>query len=147
MLNLFLRLFGRRVAHRAVARHTRGGGILDTKFGFALLRDRRIPPGLKLFSLGLGMGLMALLIGMELPLEGLWALLLPPLALPLDFAIDGLEAVIGPLLIASLLLPHLAPKALVSRLRAERNGLDTGPVIDVESREPFRSGRKWRLAR
>ena len=141
MFKLLLRLFGGRVAHRALARHTHNGGLLDTRFGFALLRDRRVPPVAKLFSLGLGLALCALVIAMELPLEGLWALLPPPLALPVEFVIDGLEAVVVPLLASAILLPHLAPKPLVSRLRAEWIGIAPGNVIDVESAEPARPSR------
>ncbi|HLV80426.1 MAG TPA: hypothetical protein VKT32_09090 [Chthonomonadaceae bacterium] len=131
MLNLLLRLFGKRVVHRAVASHTRVGGLLDVRFGFALFRDRRVPLGLKLLAILLGGALTALLVSLEIPLEGLLTLLLPFLTLP-DVVVDGLETVVGPFVLGALLLPFLAPRPLVDRIRAERAGLAGGPVIEME---------------
>lgn len=131
MLNLLLRLFGKRVAHRALASHTRVGGLLDIRFGFALLRDRRVPLGVKLLALILGGALTALLVSMEIPLEGLLTLLLPFLALP-DFIVDGMETVLGPFVLCALLLPFLAPRPLVDQIRAERSGIVPGTFIDME---------------
>src|SRR4029077_10523953 len=37
-----------------------------------------------------------------------------------DVVLDGVEAVFGPVLIATLLLPYLAPDAVVQQIRAER---------------------------
>ena len=37
-----------------------------------------------------------------------------------DLALDGAEAVIGPVLIATLLLPHIASADIVRQIRAER---------------------------
>ena len=36
-----------------------------------------------------------------------------------DVAVDGAEAVIVPVLVATLLMPYLAPKSIVQELRAE----------------------------
>lgn len=149
MLKLFLRLFGKRMVHKAVANHTSPDGFLDVRFGFALLRDRRVPFGAKAMALGLGAAIVALLISLELPLEGLWALLLPLIAVPLDFVVDGMEAVIGPILLGALLLPFLAPRHIIDRIRQERLGVTPGTVIDVEShaaQTPPRAHR-WRLVR
>ena len=129
MWNLLLRLFGKRVVHRAVASHARGGGLLDVRLGWALFRDRRIPLGGKLLALILGGALTALLVSMEIPLEGLLTLLLPFLALP-DFVVDGRETVLGPFVLAALLLPFLAPRPLVDQIRDERAGILPGTFID-----------------
>ncbi|HZO91136.1 MAG TPA: hypothetical protein VFB38_22615 [Chthonomonadaceae bacterium] len=139
MLKLLLRLLGRRVLHKAAARHAQPGGLLDARLGLALLRDRRVPPGAKLLAFGLGVGLTALLIASELPLEGLWSVVFPLFGFLMDTALDGLEALVLPLLLTALLLPFLASRPLVARIRRERRGLlaDTdGPVVDVESYAP-----------
>jgi hypothetical protein len=56
---------------------------------------------------------------LQLPLEGVFAALLPFVGAAGDLTLDGAEAVIGPILIATLLLPHLAPADLVRQIRAE----------------------------
>ena len=66
---------------------------MNMTLGYALLRDRRVPIRTKLIALGIGAA-------------G-------------DLTLDGAEAVIGPVLIATLLLPHLAPADLVRQIRAE----------------------------
>ncbi len=139
MGKLLLRLLGRRVVHKAVAKQAGRGRVLDVGFGFALLRDRRVAPGVKLLALILGTLLVGWMVALELPLEGVCATLLPILGFGLDSIVDGMEVLIGPLLFGALLLPFLAPKPLVERLRAERRGFATGPtgkggpIIDVES--------------
>lgn len=120
MMGFFLRLLGRRAVHKAVGSRL-PGSPLDVRFGLSLFRDRRVPTGRKLLAVGLGAGLMALLIAWELPLEGLWALLLPMVALPLEVVVDGMEAVVGPILLAGLLLPHLAPRTLITQIREEHH--------------------------
>ncbi len=97
--------------------------MLDIRSGLHLLRDRRVPIASKLLALGLGGALMIALVAMELPLEAVWAVLLPGLGLGLDGMIDGLEAVIGPLMLGSILLQFLAPKPLVAQIRDERAGI------------------------
>ncbi|HZP83695.1 MAG TPA: hypothetical protein VFB21_18790 [Chthonomonadaceae bacterium] len=138
MLRLLLRLLGGRMAHKAAARHAGSGGALDIRFGFALFRDRRVPPGAKLLAVGLGAALVAALIALELPLEGLWGLLLPLLGVPF-VTLDGLEMILGPALLGALLLPRLAPKSLVQQIRKECLGPVTdGPGLDVEHYPPVR---------
>ncbi|HZT41266.1 MAG TPA: hypothetical protein VFA07_03710 [Chthonomonadaceae bacterium] len=132
MLNLLMHLFGKRVVHRAVASHARGGGLLDVRFGFALFRDRRIPLGGKLLALILGGLLTALLVSLEIPLEGLLTLLLPFLAVP-DFVVDGMETVLGPFVLGALLLPFLAPRPLVDQIRDERAGVIPGTFIPMDN--------------
>ena len=121
-MNFILRLLGKNIMHKTVAKHTQGS-LLDIKLGFALLRDRRIPLGSKLIALAIGGALMAAFIALELPLEAVWAIVLPGLGLGLDGMLDGAEAVAGPVVFGSLLLPFLAPRPLVMQIRAERSGL------------------------
>ena len=72
-----LRLLGERIAHKTITQNSHVGGFLDIKLGFSMLKDRRVPLRFKLLALGLGAGLIALLIGLEFPLEWLLAVVLP----------------------------------------------------------------------
>jgi hypothetical protein len=87
--------------------------------GYALLRDRRVPIRTKLIALGIGAAGVGAIELLQLPVEGVVAALLPLIGAAGDLALDGAEAVIGPVLIATLLLPHLAPADLVQQIRAE----------------------------
>ena len=87
--------------------------------GYALLRDRRVPVRTKLIALGLGAAGIGAIELLQLPIEGLVAALLPFVGVAGDLALDGAEAVLGPVLIATLLLPYLAPPDLVRQIRAE----------------------------
>jgi hypothetical protein len=113
-------MFGKRVAHKTVEHHSSPGGLLDFRFGLALMRDPRVPAGSKVVALGAGAGLTALAIVMELPLEAVVALFIPFIGPLSDIAFDGLEAVAGTMLFAALLLPHFTPAAVVQQVRAER---------------------------
>jgi hypothetical protein len=136
MVNILLRLFGERALHKAVSRGA--NNPLDVKFGVALLRERRIPFKSKLLAFGMGVGVLALLLAFQVPVEAV-ATFLAPILLPLDFAIDGFEIVALPILFMSLLLAYVAPRDIVQEIRDERmafcNG-DNGPVIDVQSYDP-----------
>lgn len=121
MMQLFMRLFGKRVVHKAVASQVQSG-TLDLKLGFTLLRDKRVPLQAKLMGLGIGLAVVAALIALEIPVEGLLGLFLPFFAIPLDMMVDGLETVIGPILIGALLMPYVAPQQTVSLIQAERSG-------------------------
>ena len=108
--------------------------ILDVKLGFALMRDRRVPLRVKAAALVMGLVLTAIVEGLELPIEGLLSVLLPVLGAVGDVVLDGAETVAGPLVLGSLLLPYLAPKDVVARVRAERatgNREKKSPVVDV----------------
>ena len=102
--------------------------MLDVKFGFALMRDHRIPLRSKAAALVLGLAITALVELLELPVEGLLSMLLPILGIAGDVVIDGAELIAGPLLLAALLLPFLAPRDIITQIRAERA---TPPVINV----------------
>ena len=105
------------------------GKPLDFRLGVALFRDRRVPVPHKMMALALGVIILVSLNAMELPLDTLVAFLLPVIGAGIDLAFNGIENIIGPLLLAALLLPHVAPKALVERIRAERGG--PLPVVDT----------------
>jgi uncharacterized membrane protein len=106
-----------------MARNYIGNGKpLDFRFGVDLFKDRRVAVPHKMMAIVLGGVLIVALNAMELPLETLVALLLPVIGAGIDLAFNGVENVVGPLLLAALLLPHVAPKELVQRIRAERAG-------------------------
>jgi len=92
---------------------------MNMTLGYALLRDRRVPIRAKLIALGIGAAGVGAIELLQLPVEGVVAALLPLIGAAGDLALDGAEAVIGPVLIATLLLPHLAPADLVQQIRAE----------------------------
>ena len=92
---------------------------MNMTLGYALLRDRRVPIRTKLIALGIGAAGVGAIELLQLPVEGVVAALLPLIGAAGDLALDGAEAVIGPVLIATLLLPHLVPADLVQQIRAE----------------------------
>ena len=92
---------------------------MNMTLGYALLRDRRVPIRTKLIALGIGAAGVGAIELMQLPLEGVFAALLPLVGAAGDLTLDGAEAVIGPILIATLVLPHLVPGDLVRQVRAE----------------------------
>src|SRR5258706_13425465 len=119
MLTWFVRWMGLRAVRRSIT-NGRGRALFDIGLGFALLRDRRVPIIRKLAALGLGGMAMAALVMLELPMEGLIAALLNLPGIGLDFLVDGLEILAGPLVIGSLFLIRLAPPAIAELLRQER---------------------------
>jgi hypothetical protein len=92
---------------------------VNLALGYRLLRDRRVSIRAKLIALGIGAAVTGVIELLQLPLEGVLAAFLPFIGAAGDLALDGAEAVIGPVLIASALLPHLAPADLVAQIRAE----------------------------
>jgi hypothetical protein len=96
---------------------------MNMTLGFALLRDRRVPIRIKLIALGLGAAGVGAIELLQLPVEGVLAALLPFIGAAGDLALDGAEAVIGPVLIATFLMPYLTPADLVRQIRAEAGGM------------------------
>jgi hypothetical protein len=92
---------------------------MSMALGYTLLRDRRVSIRTKLIALGIGAAVIAAIEVIQLPVEGVIAALLPFIGTAGDIALDGAEAVVGPVLIAALLLPHLVPAPLVQQIRAE----------------------------
>jgi hypothetical protein len=115
---------GRRFVRQAVSASAQkaSGGAVDPKFGLRLLRDSRVPVKSKLAALALGLGAVFVLEILELPLQTALMFLLPVLGIAADFAIDGVELLAGPLLVASLTLQWIAPRAIVDQIRAEGDG-------------------------
>jgi len=119
VVNQIIRRLSKRAALRAAARHTRQGGFFDVRFGFALMRDSRIPVGSKLLALGVGVAITAALVGFELPLEALLGIFAPLLGFAADVMIDGLEIVVLPLVFACLFVPHLVSRSTLEVVRLE----------------------------
>jgi hypothetical protein len=92
---------------------------MNMTLGYALLRDRRVPIRTKLLALGIGAAGIGAIEVLQIPIEGVVAALLPFIGAAGDLALDGAEAVIGPIVIATLLLPYLASPDLVRQVRAE----------------------------
>lgn len=92
---------------------------MSMRLGYALLRDRRISIRAKLIALGIGAAVMGLVELLQIPLESVLAFILPIVGITGDLAIDGAEAVIGPVLVATLVLPYLAPSSIVQQIRTE----------------------------
>jgi hypothetical protein len=93
---------------------------MNAALGYALLRDRRVSLRPKLVALGVGLAAVGLIELLQLPFESVLALLLPAVGAAGDIAVDGVEAVVVPVLVATLLMPYLAPPSIVQQLRAER---------------------------
>ena len=93
-------------------------GWIDPKLGFALLRDRRVSVLAKLASIASGVVFTAILVALEVPLEGIIGALLPILGLVFDFAFDGIEFLILPVVVGSVVIRWLAPNHIVEELRS-----------------------------
>ena len=121
MIKFLWNRVGKQAAHAVIGGHLEGSRF-NMKLGFALLRDRRVSFWPKLFALGLGGAVVALIIALEISPEALLAIALPGIGLALDFVTDGMEAVLVPFLFGALLLPFIAPRDLVSQVMIERVG-------------------------
>ena len=107
--------------------------LFDLKLGYALLRDRRVALRYKIAALALGYAGVAILACVEFPFEELIAVI-PFIGMLGDVALDGLEAIYVPFILASLILPYLAPAAIVDQIHREKYSTDLsnkGPIIDV----------------
>src|SRR5262249_25672478 len=62
---------------------------------------------------------VAALEALELPLDAVLAAILPLVGITGDIALDGAEAIFGPVLIATMLLPYMVAPPLVRQIRAE----------------------------
>ena len=92
---------------------------MNAPLGYALLRDRRVSLRPKFVALGAGLVVLGVIQVLQLPLESVLAFVLPGVGAAGDVAVDGAEAVVVPVLVATLLMPHLAPRSIVDELRAE----------------------------
>lgn len=132
MIRHIASFLGRRLLGRAVASSVQGasGGALDFKLGLRLLRDSRVPLKSKIGGLGLGLGAVFILEILELPLQTA-LMLLPFVGIAADLALDGVELLAGPIIVASLVLPYLAPREIVEQIRAE--GQPQGQVYEASA--------------
>ncbi len=106
--------------------------LLDLRFGFALMRDRRIPLRFKLLAFLIAFGITGTAELLEIPGETILSALVPILGAIGDVTLDGAEMIAGPIVIGCLLLPFLAPRHLVERIHAERStGVPKSPIIEV----------------
>src|SRR5262245_28077517 len=92
---------------------------MNIRLGYTLLRDRRVPIRSKLVALGIGAAVMGVIELLQIPFESVFAAVLPLIGITGDVAFDGLEAVVGPVVIATMLLPYLVAPPLVQQIRAE----------------------------
>jgi len=92
---------------------------MNIRLGYRLLRDHRVPIRAKLMALGIGAACIGALELLQLPLEAVLAGILPLIGITGDIAFDGAEAVVGPVIIATMLLPYLVAPPLVRQIRAE----------------------------
>jgi hypothetical protein len=70
-------------------------------------------------ALGIGAACIGALEVLELPLEGVLAAILPLIGITGDIVFDGAEAIVGPVIIATMVLPYLVPPPLIQQIRAE----------------------------
>src|ERR1700722_9098610 len=92
---------------------------MNAPLGYALLRDRRVSLRPKFMALGAGLVVMGAIQMLQISLERVLAFVLPGVGPAGDVALDGVEAVVVPVLVATLLMPHLAPRNIVEELRAQ----------------------------
>ena len=93
---------------------------MDIQLGYVLLRDPRVPIQPKLIALAIGAAVVGFIELLQIPLESVFALILPVIGIAGDVVFDGAEAVIGTVFVATALLPYLAPSTLVQQIRSER---------------------------
>lgn len=121
MLQFILRMLGGQLLQRAA---TQGGvqKAFDWRLGLHLMRDGRVPSKSKMQAILLGVLALIALEVLELPIQAaMWAFL-PLIGFAADAAIDGIEFLAVPFLIATISLPFLAPRAIVDGIRQNRSG-------------------------
>lgn len=134
MLQIALKLLGAEFFRRASVNRT-----FDWRLGLALLRDRRVPGRAKCGALALGVCALIVLEIVELPLQLVLWTLLPLVGFAADAALDGIELVAVPLLVASVALPLLAPREVVQQIRAELGGAAPSRVYEAAAARVDRS--------
>jgi hypothetical protein len=112
----------KRFAAKALAAQIQSGKLLELGLGLALLRDGRVSVRTKALTMASAMAMMTVLVALEIPLEGLLSMALPFVGVGLDLVADGAEETVGTLLLAALILPHVAPRSVVAQIRSERDG-------------------------
>lgn len=97
----------------AAAKEAHRRGWLNFGLGWALMKDRRLSAWTKIAAVAAGAGATALLVAFEVPLEAMVAALVPLLGMAADFAFDGLEVALFPILLSLLFVRWFAPKEIV----------------------------------
>ena len=137
MIQTILKMLGGQLLQRAVAR----GGlqkVFDWRLGLQLMRNGRVPVGCKVQAGVLGLLALVALEVLELPIQAaMWAFL-PLIGFAADAAIDGVELLAIPFLVATIALPFLAPRDIVDGIRRGRSGNypntdEQGRVYDAAS--------------
>ena len=116
---------------RAVAQ----GGLqkaFDWRLGLQLMRDGRVPVRCKAQAGILGVLALVALEVLELPIQAALWTFLPLIGFAADAAIDGIELLAVPFLVATISLPFLAPRDIVDAIRRHRNG--DAPNVDDQGR-------------
>jgi hypothetical protein len=98
--------FTNQTVHQVAAQGVRRAGI-DPRRGWSLFWTRGVPAGSKITSLFVGVVATAILMAFEFPLEAIVATLAPIVGLVADAAIDGLEVIALPVLLACCMLSYL----------------------------------------
>ena len=137
MIQTILKMLGGQLLQRAVAQ----GGlqkVFDWRLGLQLMRNGRVPVACKVQAGVLGLIALVALEVLELPIQAaMWAFL-PLIGFAADAAIDGVELLAIPFLVATIALPFLAPRDIVDGIRRGRSGDypntdDQGRVYDASS--------------
>ena len=92
------------------ALHKSAGKVVDLRQGWHLMRSPHVSMKWKALSVGIACGAVALLIAVEAPVEIITATLLPLFGMVGDFAFDGFEVALAPVVVAIAILPHLVQK-------------------------------------
>jgi F0F1-type ATP synthase membrane subunit a len=102
-----------RNARRMTPRNRGGRSFMDgLKGGFALMWDRRIPSRDKIVTLALAVGITACVIAFEIPVEALVIWAFAKAGFIGVMALDGVEALAGPIILSCLLLRSNTAAAL-----------------------------------
>ena len=142
MIQSLLRMLGGQMLQRAVAQGGLGK-VFDWRLGLQLMRNGAVPARCKVQAGVLGLLALVALEVLELPIQAaLWAFL-PLIGFAADAAVDGIELLAVPFLIATISLPFIAPRDIVDRIRNGRAGDypntdEHGRVYDASSSSKVR---------
>lgn len=114
-----MKAVGKGLAHAVVQTHAQNRVRSRLKTGFRLFGCRQIPVITKVLAFALGGFLTLMLIGLELPLEGILGFVLPVFGITADVLFDGVELVALPIVFGSLFLTWLAPRPIYDFYRAQ----------------------------
>jgi hypothetical protein len=93
---------------------------MNIQLGYMLLRDPRVSVQSKIIAMAIGAAVVAFIELLQIPLESVFAFILPIIGIAGDIVFDGAEAVIGTVFVATLLMPYLTPAHIVQQIRAEQ---------------------------